>query len=279
MVKFGPSGFCDEFVQKYSSTEDMPKWLKEHGLTAYELSFTNGVRLSDETAKKFGDLFKSENIDVSVHAPYFINFANKDALAIEKSNSYIIQSLNKMKLLGAKKLVFHPGSLMKMEREDAFLNVYNNIKNLIKILDENGFSDFILCPETMGKHGQVGTVEEIAKLCAIDERIMPTLDFGHINSFNGGSLKTEKDFEEVFNILKNHIGERFKDVHIHFSKIEYGKKGEIRHLTFEDSIYGPNFEFLSSAMKKLGINANIICESRGAQTKDAVIMKNIYNEY
>ena len=279
MVKFGPSGFCDEFVQKYSSTEDMPKWLKEHGLTAYELSFTNGVRLSDETAKKFGDLFKSENIDVSVHAPYFINFANKDALAIEKSNGYIIQSLNKMKLLGAKKLVFHPGSLMKMEREDAFLNVYNNIKNLIKILDENGFSDFILCPETMGKHGQVGTVEEIAKLCAIDERIMPTLDFGHINSFNGGSLKTEKDFEEVFNILKNHIGERFKDVHIHFSKIEYGKKGEIRHLTFEDSIYGPNFEFLSSAMKKLGINANIICESRGAQTKDAVIMKNIYNEY
>ena len=279
MVKFGPSGFCDEFVQKYSSTEDMPKWLKEHGLTAYELSFTNGVRLSDETAKKFGDLFKSENIDVSVHAPYFINFANKDALAIEKSNGYIIQSLNKMKLLGAKKLVFHPGSLMKMEREDAFLNVYNNIKNLIKILDENGFSDFILCPETMGKHGQVGTVEEIAKLCAIDERIMPTLDFGHINSFNGGSLKTENDFEEVFNILKNHIGERFKDVHIHFSKIEYGKKGEIRHLTFEDSIYGPNFELLSSAMKKLGINANIICESRGAQTKDAVIMKNIYNEY
>jgi len=278
MVKFGPSGFCDDFMEKYSSTEEMPKWLIENNLTAYELSFTNGIRLSDDTAQKFGTLFKNVGIEVSVHAPYFINFANPDEIAIEKSNGYIIQSLNKMKLLGAKKLVFHPGSLMKMDRETAFKNVYNNLKNLIKILDELGYDDFLLCPETMGKHGQVGTVDEIAKLCAIDNRIIPTLDFGHINSFNGGTLIAEEDFADVFKILEKNIGERFKDVHIHFSKIEYGKKGEIRHLTFEDNIYGPEFEPLAKVLKKLNINANVICESRGAQTRDAVVMKNIYNQ-
>lgn len=278
MIKFGPSGFCDEFLQLKSSTEEMPKWLKQHDLEAYELSFTNGVRLSDETAEKYGKVFKEANIDVSVHAPYFINFANHDETMVEKSNLYIMQSLSKMKFLGAKKLVFHPGSLMKMTREEAFENTYKNIENLIMRLDENGYNDFILCPETMGKHGQVGTVEEIAKLCQIDERIMPTLDFGHINAFGGGSLKTEDDFENVFNVLKKYIGERYKKVHIHFSKIEYGKKGEIRHLTFDDNVYGPEFEPLAKVLKKLNIDATIISESRGTQTKDAALMQNILRE-
>lgn len=278
MIKFGPSGFCDEFIRTNKSTLDMPEWLKKNNLNCYELSFTNGVRLSDETAKTYGDKFKEYNIEVSVHAPYFINFANPDELAIEKSNMYIISSLQKMKFLGAKKLVFHPGTMMKMSREEAFSNTYNNIKNLIERIDEQGYSDFILCPETMGKHGQIGTVEEIAKICTIDERIIPTLDFGHINSFNGGSLKTEADFENIFNILKDYIGDRFKKVHIHFSKIQFGKKGEIKHLTFEDTEYGPEFEPLSKVLNRLDIDACIICESRGAQTKDAKNMQDIYTQ-
>lgn len=275
MIKFGPSGFCDDFLLEHSSTEEMPLWLKENNLDAYELSFTNGVRLSDETAQKFGSVFQNENIDVSVHAPYFINFANPDDLAIEKSNMYIMQCLEKMKFLKAKKLIFHPGSLMKLTREEAFNNTYKNIEKLINLLDERGYKDFILCPETMGKHGQVGTVEEIAKICQIDERIIPTLDFGHINSFNGGSLKNKADFENIFITLKKYIGERYKKVHIHFSKIEYGKKGEIRHLTFEDNVYGPEFFCLAEVLKELNIEANIICESRGTQTIDAKTMKNI----
>ena len=278
MIKFGPSGFCDEFAKLALSTEEMPKWLKEHNLQTYELSFTNGVRLSDETAEKYGKAFADAEIEMSVHAPYFINFANPDEIMIEKSNLYIMQSLSKMKFLGAKKLVFHPGSLMKMTREEAFKNTYKNIENLIKVLDENGYTDFVLCPETMGKHGQVGTVEEIAKICQIDDRIIPTLDFGHINAFGGGCLKTEADFENVFNILKEHIGERYKKVHIHFSKIEYGKKGEIKHLTIDDNEYGPEFENLAKVLKKLEIEANVICESRGTQTKDAVLMQNILRE-
>ncbi len=276
MIKFGPSGFCDEFSNEFKSTEDMPKWLSKHGLTCYEISFTNGVRMSLETAEKYGKLFKQVEIELSVHAPYYINFANPDPVMIEKSNAYIIESLKRMKALGAKKLVFHPATQMKMTREEAFDNTYNNIKKLMKIIEEYDFKDILLCPETMGKHGQIGTVEEIAKICSIDERIIPTVDFGHVNSFTGGGLKTEEDFENVFNTLKKYLGERFNKIHIHFSKIEYGKKGEIRHLTFEDKIYGPEFEPLAKVLKKYNVEACVISESAGAQTKDAVIMKNIF---
>ncbi len=276
MIKFGPSGFCEEFLAKFKSTEDMPKWLIDNGLNCYEVSFTNGVRMSFETAEKYGKLFEAANIEVSVHAPYYINFANPDPIMIEKSNGYIIESLKRMKFLGAKKLVFHPGTQMKMTREEAVENTYNNIKKLISILDEQGFSDFYLCPETMGKRGQIGTVEEIAKICSIDDRIIPTLDFGHINSFNQGSLNTIEDFANVFETLKNVLGDKFKKVHIHFSKIEYGKKGEIRHLTFDDNVYGPNFEPLAKVLKDYDIDACVISESAGTQTKDAKIMRNIY---
>ena len=276
MIKFGPSGFCEEFSKNHKSTEEMPKWLNEHNLKCYELSFTNGVRLSLETAEKYGKLFKDTEIEISVHAPYYINFANPDPLMIEKSNGYIIESLKRMEKLGAKKLVFHPGTQMKMTREEAFENTYNNIKNLIKILNEMGFEDFYLCPETMGKHGQIGTVEEIAKICAIDERIIPTIDFGHVNSFGQGSLKSEEDFADVFEVFKKYLGERFNKVHIHFSKIEYGKKGEIRHLTFDDNVYGPEFEPLAKILKKYNVEACVISESNGTQTKDASIMQNIY---
>lgn len=277
MIKFGPSGFCAEYANLKKSTFEMPEWLEKHGLDCYELSFTNGVRLSDETASKIGEVFKEKNIEISIHAPYFINFANPSFEQVEKSNNYIISSLEKMKKLGAKKLVFHPGTLMKMSREDAFNNTYQNIKNLIQILDKMEFDDFLICPETMGKHGQIGTVEEIAKICSIDERIIPTLDFGHINSFGQGCLNVDEDFEEVFLTLKKYLGERFNKVHIHFSKIEYGKKGEIRHLTFEDKMFGPEFEPLARVLKKFNVEACVICESRDTQTKDAVQMRKIFD--
>lgn len=278
MIKFGPSGFSEDFEKEHKSTADIPNWLLKHNLNCYELAFTYGVNLSDETAKKYGELFNSAGIEISVHAPYYINFANPSEESFAKSVMYVVACLKKMKLLGAKKLVFHPGTMMKMTREEAFNNTYNNIKRLTQILDEyDGLGEFLLCPETMGKHGQIGTVEEIAKICSIDSRIIPTLDFGHINAFNGGSLVAEADFDEVFETLKKYLGDRFNRVHIHFSKIEYGKKGEIKHLTFDDNQYGPSFEPLAKTLKKYDVDACIISESSGEQTRDAVIMKNIFD--
>ncbi|MBQ7467006.1 MAG: TIM barrel protein [Clostridia bacterium] len=277
MVRFGPSGFCDKFVEKYSHTEEMPAWLTFHGLDAYEYSFNKGIRITDEKAQSIKKVFEERHISLSVHGPYYINLANPDEEMAEKSKVYIIESLKKMRLMGAKYLVFHPGSLMKMQRNEAFDLVLKRLKELITLLDENGFDDMYICPETMGKHGQVGTVEEVAKMCALDKRIIPTLDFGHINAFGQGCLKTKSDFEDVFMTLKKYMGERFKKVHIHFSKIMYGDKGEIKHLNFdEDEVYGPNFEFLAEVLKEYDIDATVICESRGHQTEDSVKMKQIF---
>lgn len=279
MIKFGPSGFCDKFLEKHKSSEEIPMWLENYGLNAYEYAFNKGVKISDEKAIKLKELFNKHNIELSVHAPYYINFANVDDLMADKSKGYILQSLEKMKLLGAKKLIFHPGSLTKNTREKAFELVLQRLKELIELLDEYGYTDIYICPETMGKHGQVGTVEEVAQMCALDKRIIPCLDFGHINSYTLGGLKTKQDFINVFRTLEKYIGDRYKKVHIHFSKIMFGEKGELKHLTFEeDDQYGPSFEILAEVLKELDIEASVICESRGSQTEDSVKMRNIFNK-
>ena len=277
MVRFGPSGFCEEFIKEHDHTEEVSAWLKEHGLDAYEYAFNKGIRITDDKALSIKKVFQEGNIQLSVHGPYYINLANPDEEMANKSKGYIIDSLKKMKLMGAKYLVFHPGSLMKMSRDEAFALVMKRLKELIVLLDENGFDDMYICPETMGKHGQVGTVEEVAQMCALDRRIIPTLDFGHINAFGLGCLKTEADFESVFMTLKKYMGERYKKVHIHFSKVMYGDKGELKHLNFdEDETYGPDFSLLAKVLKKFDIEATVICESAGAQTKDSVKMKQIF---
>ena len=146
MIKFGPSGFCDAFLENHSHSEEVPEWLVDHGLNAYEYAFNKGVRISDEKAIKIREAFEKHNIELTVHGPYFINFANPDDMMADKSKGYILDSLAKMKLMGAKKLVFHPGSLTKSSREDAFGLVMKRLRELVVLLDEYGYEDIYICP-------------------------------------------------------------------------------------------------------------------------------------
>ena len=71
--------------------------------------------------------------------------------------------------------------------------------------------------------------------------------------------------------------ERMKDFHVHFSKIMYSAKGEVKHLTFADTVYGPEFAPLAGALKKRNLYPYVVCESDGTQAEDAAEMKKIYN--
>ena len=278
MIKFGPSGNSVAFSEAgFSKSEDSALWVKNKGLSCFEYSFGRGVSLSDERAISIGKAFSDAGVEISVHAPYYINFANPEDEMAEKSYMYIMQSAQKVKIMGGKRVVFHPASQGKMKREQAVDLTEERLKILRDRIYENGFDDLIFCPETMGKIGQIGTVEEITRFCKIDKIYIPAVDFGHINARECGSLKTEKDFLDRLEYMVAELGyEKMKNFHIHFSKIEYSAKGEVRHLTFEDNHYGPNFEPLALALKKLKLEPFIICESAGTQDIDAVKMQQIY---
>ena len=285
MVLFGPAGNSESFYsQGNQGTLQAPKWLKQQGLglfdgglDIYEYSFGQGYRMSTDSAVAIGNEFKKHNIEMSIHAPYFINFANPDPVMYEKSLGYIKTGIKFMKAFGAKRMVVHSGSCGKEARETAYGRIVERFKEFMPQIEDELDDDMFICPETMGKTLQIGTWKEMIDLCTISKKLMPTYDFGHINALTQGTLKSESDYAEIFEYSRKKLGDfRTENAHIHFSKIEYGPKGEIRHLTFDDKIYGPNFEPLCSYLVKNNMSCHVICESNGTMAEDSVFMKKCY---
>ena len=279
MIKFGPSGNSQAFFDAgYSKSEDSAKWVKNLGLDCFEYSFGRGVNLSDGKALALAGVFKECGVEISVHAPYYVNLANPDQEMAEKSFGYIISSAKKVRLLGGNRVVFHPASQGNATREEAVALTLSRFLRLRDIIYEEGLEDIIFCPETMGKIAQIGTVSEIVDFCKTDKVFIPCVDFGHVNAREQGSLKTEADYEKLLSFMTENLGyEKMKNFHAHFSKIEYSARGEVRHLTFEDEIYGPEFKPLAAVLKKLRLEPYVVCESAGTQDIDALKMRKIYH--
>ena len=278
MIKFGPSGNSESFYAAgYSHTEQSAAFVKERGLDCFEYSFGRGVRMTEAKAISIGDAFRAAGVEISVHAPYYINFANPDDEAAQKSYGYVLDSGKMLRLMGGKRCVFHPAAQGKDERSVAVSRTADRLKALRDHIYHSGLQDLMFCPETMGKLAQIGTVEEIAAFCEIDPVYTPCLDFGHINARERGSLKTTLDYRVRLEYMIGRLGyERMKHFHMHFSKIMYSQKGEVRHLTFEDEVFGPEFEPLAVALCDLGLEPYIVSESDGTQAEDAAAMKQMY---
>ena len=280
MIKFGPSGACEEFAQqKFKKTSDGAIWLKNKGVDLFEYSFGRGVNISTKTAAEYGEVFKNNGIEMSVHAPYFINLATVEEDKAQNNIKYIFDSLNACDAFKGSRVVFHPGSPCKLERSEAMKILLKSFENICQLKRDLKFDHILLCPETMGKLAQLGDLEEIIQIVNVgDETIVPCIDFGHLNSRENGLFKTKDDYKRVIDRLIDGIGfEKVDKMHVHFSKIAYSAKGEIKHLTFDDTSYGPNFEPLMEVFKDYKLNPYVVCESAGTQTRDALLMKNYYN--
>ncbi len=279
MVLFGPSGCGNEFYEQgHKSILEVPEWVKNYGLDAYEYSFGHGYNMSSELANKAGQLFKDHDIKLSLHAPFYINFANPDEVMYQKTQGYIYTGIKFLRAFGADRLIFHPASCGKLKREEALELTYKRFDETFNKMDEEGILDgLLLCPETMGKTMQIGTYSEVVDLCKVNEHLVPTFDFGHINSLEQGSLKTKDDYKRILDYCIEKLGfDRTNNCHIHFSKIQYGAKGEIKHLNYDDSIYGPEFDPLAEVLVEYNLSPRVICESMDKMPHDALIMKKIY---
>ncbi len=276
MITFGPGGNSASWGKR-KFPDDLPRYLAEFGLNGYEIECGRGVRISDATVQKLPALAAQHGIFVTLHAPYFISLSSVEEEKRNNSVEYILQSARAARDVGARKIVVHSGSCSKMTRAEATYLASQTLKNAQKALDDEGLSDIIICPETMGKINQLGTLEEVLELCGVDERFLPTVDFGHLNARTLGGIKSRADYAAMLDKIEDRLGhERLSNMHVHFSKIEYTSGGEKKHLTFADTQYGPDFEPLLEEIAKRSLSPSIICESDGTQAEDAAVMKKYF---
>ncbi len=275
---FGPGGNSKSFYDAgYKATVDAPAWLASIGLDAYEYEAGNGLSAGDGALRSVGEAAARAGIAMSFHAPYFISLTTPEPDKREKSIGYIKASLHAAKLLGARTIVVHMGGVAKMTREEG---MRHSAEALYQLLDSTEDTGIAIGLETMGKVNQLGTLPEVLTLCTMDKRLAPVVDFGHLNAraLGGeGGLRSKDDYMRIFDEIACTLGDRAAaKLHAHFSKIEYTGAGEKRHLTFDDTVYGPDFEPLMEAIHTLGIAPTIICESAGTMAEDALMMKRYF---
>ncbi|MBR1584619.1 MAG: TIM barrel protein [Clostridia bacterium] len=279
MIRFGPAGNSESFyAQGYKSTWQEPQWLRGMGLSAYEYSFGRGVNLSVEAAEKIAAEARTYDVAVSAHAPYFINLANLDPDKREASFRNITESARLVCCLGGDRVVVHVGAVMKLDRKEALAHCRDGLREAYRRLEDQGLGRVHLCPETMGRPSQIGDLTETLDFCLLDERLIPCIDFAHLHALGHGALKGAADFAAVLDQLERTLGlSRARQLHIHFSTIEFTAAGEKRHRTFAETEYGPRFEHLAPLLKARGYEARVICECKGTMAEDAREMKRMYD--
>ena len=264
-IRYGTSGNPPNFYKSEFRKDIMnaPEWINSIGLNAYERLMTYGARMKEEKAIELGKKAKKLDVQLTVHAPYYIVFTSEKDRIIENSKKECLKTAYLSGLMKSKKIILHPGF---------GINIKKFIKNM-KIIEKDLTKGVTVCPETMGKLSQLGSVEEVVTICEQTE-CTPCIDFGHVHAREQGSLKTESRYREILELIEKKLGKQvLKDLHCHFYPVEYTDKGEKMHRAVTEKNVFPQFKHLAPLIKEFGMKPTFISESRDSQDIGALQMQ------
>ena len=275
-MRFGPAGQADNYPGKGST--DYPAWLAERGLDAFEYQCGKGVHVGEAAARAVGEAARAHGVQLSLHAPYFINLANPDPESRKKTTGYVLAACRAADWMGAGRVTVHTGALMKRSRREALDIARETLREVLRACDGEGYGHITLCPETMGKINQLGDLDEVLELCQMDARLLPCIDFGHLYARSLGALEGKEATARTLDQMEAALGaDRASRFHSHFSKIAFTPNGgEKLHLTFGQADFGPDPAPLMEELARRGWSPTVICESAGTQDVDALAMKELY---
>ncbi len=218
-IKFGPAGLgpvktAEETLEKYHKL----------GLKACEIAFTYSIYIKNpEDAKRIGKKAMELGIDLTIHAPYWLNLNSLEKEKRDASKKRIIDCCAVGELLGVKLVVFHPGyytdgGKTAENKKQSYQIIKQEIEEIMNEIKKRKWK-IKIAAETMGRVNVFGSVKEISRLhketgCAF------CIDFAHI-------LAREKkvDYKKIKELFPE------KEWHVHFSGIVYGDKGEKYHIS------------------------------------------------
>lgn len=291
---FGVAGFPPAFFEsKYrKKRKNIFEWLNSLSLNWVELQNTYGVKMKEEQAKEYRKLASEYSIGISIHAPYYITLASGDPDVVKRSIERIFQCYWLADIIGANRIIFHPGFYNGKSDEDRKRGLNQLINGLLSIKDDIP-DNIYLYAETAGKRSQLGSVEEIVEICSAVSYVRPCLDLAHIHGFTQGSLISEESIIGVIDYIEQKLGKKMlEEIHFHMYPVEIDKNGEKRHRAFfekneapqmtlfstEDEWFYPRPEHFVSAIKKKEICPIVVCEALNSQEQGAMLMKKMYEE-
>ena len=273
-LRFGTAGVPLSSLDR--STLGGVKEVYRLNLDAMEMEFVRGVRMKESMAKEIRRVAESLNIVLTAHGPYYINLLSAEKEKVEASIKRIMDTARITYAAGGYSITFHAAYYGKVSKDEAYKKVRDLLKKIVRDLRDDGIEIWIR-PETTGKGTQFGTLEEIISLSQEIEMVLPCVDFAHIHARSGGKYNSYEEFCDILRSIENSLGrEALDNMHIHFSGIEYGEKGERKHLNLEES--DMKYRELIRAWKDFNIKGVAISESPNIEG-DAILMKKLWDEF
>ncbi|MFC2011919.1 TIM barrel protein [Chloroflexota bacterium] len=254
------------------ATVDGIKRIAGLGLGCMEMEFVRGVKMGEAEAQLVAETAVENRVELSAHAPYYINLNAREPEKLRASQERIIQTARIASICGARSIVFHAGFYLGDPPEKAYITVKKYLGEILSQIKQDGIRVWVR-PETTGKSTQFGTVEEIVNLCTELDGLAPCIDFAHLHA-RTGVLNCYDEFASVLEHIKQRLGRAaLYDMHIHIPGIAYSQKGEIRHLNLKDSDL--KYAELLKALRDYEVKGLIICESPNLE-EDAMLLQGTY---
>jgi deoxyribonuclease-4 len=262
-----------------ATLSDVPRLLQDEGLDAFEyeaVRWGKKPQIKKEDAESLALEASKNDVWLSLHGSYFINLCGERTI-IEASKERLIACATAARWMNAHVVVFHPGAYGKNSPEEALSKCLRALGEVVESLKSLGIEGVKLGPETMGKIHQLGTLDEVLKICETVEPTQLVVDWSHLHARDRGRFRTVEDFRKVIEQIEKRLGtEAVKHIHCHFTKIEFTDKGERRHHILESN-YGPDFRLLANVIIEFGLEPVIISESPILDL-DAIKMRDILQE-
>ncbi len=262
--RFGPAGIPYNFKQLKAPTSELPSFLRDEGLDALEyeaVRWGQKPQINHEEANKLGANAAKHDVWLTMHSSYYINLLSSPE-TVEASKKRLLATAQAAKWMQAHTIAFHPGYYTRKQSHTKDLqDCKKALGKVVEIMRQTGV-EANLGPETSGKLSQLGSLEEIVTICESVEQTQPVIDWAHLHARQRGSLRTADDFQKVVETVEKRLGtEAAKNLHCHFSHIEYTFRGERRHHPLEALGYGPKFEPLAEIIVDQGLTPVIISET------------------
>ena len=279
--RFGPAGIPPLFKVISTQLPTVPALLREEGLDAFEyqaVRWGRNPQMKQKNAERLKAEAERNDVIVSLHGSYSINLCGKNEV-VEASKQRLLACATAAHWMGAYVIVFHPGFYGNTGKKEALRKCIRELNDVAETMSSLGIRNVKLGPETMGRHFQIGTLDEIFTMCEQIEQTQLVIDWSHLHARTGGALRSADNFRDIIVKAEQRLGtEAVRDMHCHFSKIEFTyKTGEKRHHVLDEAAYGPDFRMLAEVISEFNLSPVVICETPLLDV-DAVKMRSILAE-
>ncbi|MBQ7880429.1 MAG: TIM barrel protein [Clostridia bacterium] len=277
IAKFGVAGVPVNYKGK---PNDFFYWLKGMNLNAYEVQCTFGFKMSDKTKENILKA-QQEGFYISIHGPYYINLGSTNDAVVERSIDILTKGVELAKSINCNRIIFHPGGgheNTEQGRRDAIKRIIKHLNDISLSID---MGDVRFYPEIGGKTANLGSLDEIIEICQNCKYAYPCIDIAHLHAREFGSIKSKEILRAKLQHLKDKLPDKFSMVHFHAYTINYGDKGEIKHLvhgaSMPDGSEGlPNLDWFVELLHEFNLEPWVISEAHDSQELGAKYMRDAY---